>query len=275
MSLLLNTNIESLVHTHIQENVARIGGTVNQLVDYSHARVTDINVLDGGFGYVKKIRNIRSARNVLGTIRRFCKQEFKHFVHGEKVPLDRRTVILDMHDAHLHLEMRHSFDATISSNVVEHATNPILFLLNCYFITKEGGYQHHAIPHYKYTYDMYREPTPFSHFIEDFENKTGLNDTTHVQDYIDSAIIKHGWQRKFHQKYPVAYPFMHHHVYDEFNTRELAEFMFEGVVNDIVKTEEYSDNVVIFKNTLTRKFLETYTPLIDSYSKNFLYHGTH
>lgn len=272
MPLLLHTKIDSLIHKHIQGKVARVGGTVNHLVDYSHTKITDINMIDGGYGYIKKIRDIRSFRNILGTIKRFGEQEFKHLINGEIIPLDRRTIILDLHEAYLHPKLCHKFDAVISSNVVEHAPNPIFFLLNCYFITKEDGYQYHAIPHYEYTYDMYRKPTSFKHFIEDFENKMGLNDATHVQDYIDSAIIKHGWQKKFHQKYPVAYPYIHHHVYNEFNTRELAEFMFEEVTNDIYSSQSNKDNVVLFRNTLNKKFLEKYADLIDSYSRNFLHY---
>lgn len=267
MTLLLNTNIDSLIGRHIKGKIARVGGTVNQLMNYSRTKVTDINVLDGGYGYVKRLRDIKSFRNALGTIRRYGKQELKRLIYGKKIPLDRKTIILDLHEAHQRLELEHKFDALVSSNVVEHSPNPIFFLLSCYFITKKGGYQYHAVPHYKYTYDMYRKPTPFNHFIEDFENKTGLDDTTHVKDYTDSAIVKHGWQKNFHKIYPVAYPYMHHHVYDEFNIRELAEFMFEGVINDIYSSQTNKDNVVLFKNTLNKKFMEEYADLISSYSK--------
>lgn len=270
MALLLNTDIDKKINRNIRGKVARIGGGVNQLMDYKHVNVIDINVIDGGFGYVKRIRDIRSFRNLLGTIKRFGFQEYRRLRYGKKFPLDRKTIVLDVHDAYTRPELKHSFDACITSNVVEHAPNPLLFLLNCYFITKKGGYQYHAIPHYKYTYDMYRQPTPFAHFIEDFEKKTGLDDTTHVDDYIQSAIVKHGWQRKFHKEYPVKYPFMHHHVYDENIVRDLGKYMFEEVTNDIYKTEEHSDNVIIFKNNLNKDFLKKHKNLIDSYSKNFL-----
>ena len=152
MALLLNTNIDLRILKHIRGKIARIGGTVNQLMDYSRAKVIDINVLDGGYGYIKKVRDIKSFRNVFGTIRRYAKQEFKHFIHGEKIPLDRRTVALDIHEAYLHPKLLNRFDAVISSNVVEHSPNPIFFLLNCYFVTKKDGYQYHAIPHYKYLF---------------------------------------------------------------------------------------------------------------------------
>jgi len=271
MALLLKTDIDRRVHDHIRGRVARVGGTVNQIVDYRHIRVTDLNVLDGGYGYIKKLRDIRSPRNVLGTIRRYARQEWNHLRRGETVPLDRRTIILDLHEAAGRPDLKHSFDACISSNVVEHSPNPMFFLLNCHFITAVGGYQFHAIPHYRYTFDMYRKPTPFGHFIDDFRKKTPLSDTTHVADYTQSAIVRHGWQKKLHSVYPVAYPFMHHHVYDEFNTRAVIEYMFEGpIVNDIFKTEAYSDNVILYRNTLRPEFVAEFRDIINSYSPAFL-----
>lgn len=271
MAYLLNTDIEAKIHAHIRGSIARVGGTVHQIVDYRNTRVTDLNLLDGGHGYIKRWRDIRSFRNLLGTIKRHVTQEYKHFRLGETVPLDRRTIILDAHDAYKHPELKHRFDACITSNVVEHSPNPLFFLLNCYFVTKKGGWQYHAIPHYKYTFDMYREPTPFAHFIEDLEKKTDLDDTTHVADYVQSAMEKHGWQKKRHNVYPITYPYIHHHVYDEFNTREMAEFMFSEVTNDIFKTDANSDNVVIFRNTLNPTFLKKYGHVVDRYSKAFLH----
>lgn len=270
MAYLLNTDIENKVHQHIRGQVARIGGTVHQVVDYGHVRVTDINLLDGGHGYIKRIRDIRSLRNVLGTIKQYARQEWRHWRHGESVPLDRRTIVFDTHDAFRHTELKHRFDASITSNVVEHSPNPMFFLLNCYFLTKKGGWQFHAIPHYKYTFDMYRKPTPVEHFIQDFDRHTGLDDTTHIADYVQSAIEKHGWQKKRHNVYPISYPYIHHHVFDEKVTRDVAAYMFEDVTNDIFKTESNSDNVVLFRNTLRPEFIAKHRAAIEAYSPNFL-----
>jgi hypothetical protein len=140
-------------------------------------------------------------------------------------------------------------------------------LLNFYFITKENGYQFHAIPNYRYTFDQFRKPTVLEHLIDDFEKKTWFDDTTHNEDYIMSAIEKHGWQKAFHEKYPVSYPFMHFHVFDEKNVLELANYMFEDVVVDVIRNEKYSDNVLFFRNKLKPSFLEKYAPLIDEYQK--------
>ena len=136
-------------------------------------------------------------------------------------------------------------------------------------ITKPDGFQYHAIPHYKYTYDVHRKPTAVEHMIRDFEEFADQTDTVHNEDYVQSAIDKHGWQKEFHEKYPVAYPYMHFHVFDEFNTRELFKFVFEDVQNDIIKTEQFSDNVVLCRNTLKSRFLRQYEDLIEKYKDEF------
>jgi len=269
MPLLLQTNIDREVEEKIVGSVARAGGTVNQLLSYKNCTVEDINIVDGGFGVINKLSSRRSNLLSLSYVKKM-KQELEYLLRGPCVPRDRKTIILDMHKAYLVSDLAGKYDCVVSSNLLEHSPNPIFLLLNFYFITKEGGYQFHAIPHYKYTYDRFRMPTPVEHLIEDFENFTGEDDTTHVEDYAQSAIEKDGWQREFHKRYPLRYPFIHFHVFDEYNTAQLMQFMFQEVVNDVLKNEQFSDNVVIFKNALNPEFVSKYRPLIEKYSQNLV-----
>jgi hypothetical protein len=270
MSLLLNSKIEEKVKRHIVGKIARVGGSVNQLLTYKNCVVEDINLVDGGYGIVRSMDGVRSPLQMLKVIQRYLSQERKFLLRGYAVPRDRKTISLDMHNAYEIPSLARRYDAIISSNMIEHSPNPILLLLNFYFVTREGGYQYHAIPHYKYTFDVHRVPTPLEHMIQDFEHKTNRSDTSHNEDYVQSAIEKHGWQRSFHEKYPVAYPYMHFHVFDEHNIKQLFELMFEDVVTDVLKTQEFSDNVVLFRNTLNKDFVGKYRALIESYSKNIL-----
>jgi hypothetical protein len=265
MALLLDSDIQLKVAEKIRGNVARIGGSVNQLVDYGTCMVKDINIVDGGFGNIRKINNARTAKSFLKTLERYVKQDLSYFRHGEKISRDRKTIILDIHDAYRHEDLSERFDAAISSNVIEHSPNPIFLLLNLYFITRKNGYQFHAIPNFKYTFDMYRKTTPLEHMIADFENESWIDDQSHTEDYIQSAIVRHGWQKKFHETYPTTYPYIHYHVFDENNSRDLVEFLFEDVTVDIYKTEEHSDNVVFFRNALNKKFMDKYGHLVDRY----------
>jgi hypothetical protein len=265
MPLLLNTNIDTLVNEKIKGTVARVGGTVNQLLRYEGCVVEDINLPDGGYGIITEIQKAGNPYQMYKAIKKIAKQELAFLRKGHRMPRDRRTLILDLHKAYQQGSLSARYDCSISSNLIEHSPNPVFLLLNFYYITKEAGYQYHAIPHYKYTFDIYRNPTTLEHFIEDFENRATEEDSSHREDYRQSAVVKHGWQRDFHRKYPVSYPYMHYHVFDEVNVRQLAEFMFEDVCNDILKDDEFSDNVVIFRNRLNGNFCRRYGKIIDSY----------
>lgn len=258
MSLLLNTDIESKVNSLLYGKIARIGGRMNQLFKYKNCSITDINVIDGGYGKVRSGFDFKASK-------RKIRQEISWMMHGEREQRDRKTILLDMHYAMREEKLHQKFDAAISSNVIEHSPNPIFLLLNIFFITKENGWQFHAIPNYRYTFDEFRKPTPVDHMIEDFEKKIWFSDTTHNADYTQSAIEKNGWQKAFHEKYPVAYPYMHFHVFDENNVRELAEFMFEEVIVDLLKDEKHADNLLLVKNKLRPEFAEKYLPRMSDY----------
>lgn len=267
MSLLHHTDIQKMVNENIQGKVARIGGRMNQIVTYKNCKVTDINILDGGYGQVRNDFNLKSIKNYIKTNKRQLRQEVMWMLNGEREMRDRKTIILDMHFAYLNETLENQFDASISSNVIEHSPNPIWLLLNFYFITKENGYQFHAIPNFRYTFDKFRKPTPIEHIIEDFENKIWFEDESHNEDYKMSAIEKHGYQRSFHEKYPVSYPYMHFHVFDENNVRQLAEYMFEDITVDCIRTEKFGDNVLLIKNKLRPQFLENNIQRIEDYKQ--------
>lgn len=266
MTLLLGTDIAKLVKQRIRGSVARAGGSVDQLVDYRALLVEDINIPDGGFGKLCKSNGCTGSINTIPFLRRVLRQEVLFLLQGHRVCRDRKTIVMDMHNACDSKELQYRYDCSISSNLLEHSPNPIWLLLNFYFITKKGGCQFHAIPHFRYTYDRFREPTAVEHFIEDFEKRADFSDTTHVDDYQQSAVVKDGWQKKFHEKYPLSYPFIHFHVFDEHNTRSLFEFMFEEVVNDVYRTDRFSDNVILFSNSLNKQFIDNYRDVINSYS---------
>lgn len=267
MSLLYNTNIQELVNRNIKGNVARVGGRMNQLMSYKNCKVTDINIIDGGYGQIRNNFNLNSINNFYRTTKRQIRQEASWMLHGEREMRDRKTIILDMHFATLNTSLQNKFDSIVSSNVIEHSPDPIWLMLNFHFVTKESGYQYHAIPNYRYTFDQFRKPTPIEHIIEDFENITWFDDICHNDDYIMSAVEKHGHQRTFHEEYPVSYPYMHFHVFDENNVRKFAEYMFEDVTVDCLKDEKVGDNVVIMRNKLNPQFLKKNFKIIEAHKQ--------
>jgi hypothetical protein len=267
MGLLLNSEINQKVDQYIQGQVARIGGSVDQILNYKNCKVTDINVKDGGYGEVLTGKDTQTLAAMFQTYKKLLRQEILWVWKGNRIQRDRKTILLDMHFALGNKTIHRKFDSSISSNVIEHSPNPVYLLLNFYFITKENGYQFHAIPNYRYTFDKFREPTKVEHLFDDFEKMTWFDDTTHNEDYIASAIEKHGWQKPFHEKYPVAYPYMHFHVFDENNVRELAECIFEDVTVDVIRNDKFGDNLLLFRNQLNPTFIEKYSMKIEEYSK--------
>lgn len=267
MALLHNTEIQSIVNSKIHGKIARVGGRMNQLLEYKNCRVTDINIVDGGYGMVRNKFSMQNLKSFYKAKRRQLRQEIWWMMYGEREMRDRKTIILDMHFAMLNRSLATKFDCSISSNVIEHSPNPIWFLLNFHYITSENGYQYHAIPNYRYTFDQYRKPTKLQHLIDDFEQMLWFDDTTHNQDYVMSAVEKHGHQKPFHEKYPVSYPFIHFHVFDEYNTAELMRFMFSDVTVDVIKSEKFNDNIVIFRNKLNDDFVNKYAVHIEKFTE--------
>lgn len=261
--LLNKSDLDQQVNNKICGLVARVGGCADQLFKYENCIVEDINVADGGYG------RVRSGFNAILNLKKNIRQEIKFKKHGWKVPRDRKTILMDMHYAYKAEKYFSKYNAILSSNVIEHSPNPIWLLLNFHFLTQKDGYQFHAIPNYQFTFDMYRQPTELKHFVDDFEKLINRQDTQHTEDYAQSAIEKHGWQKKFHQEYPLTYPFIHFHVFDEKCTKELFTYIFEDVVTDVIRTEEFGDNLVLCRNTLKKSFVEKYGDLMNTYKKEF------
>ena len=239
MSIIEIDCLDQKANELIQGRIARVGGSVNQLLNYRTKNVQDINILDGGFGSIKSVFQ-SDIKEVKDTFLRKLKQEIKYLIMGSKIPLDRKTIELDMHYGAQKKDLKNKFDSVISSNVLEHSPNIIFLLLNLHFIAKNNGFMFHALPNFNYTYDKHRKPTTLDHFIYDFENKTGFDDSTHTADYIQSAIEKDGYQKNFHRKYPVAYPYMHFHVFDIQNTNELFSYVFESAECSLIRTNQFS-----------------------------------
>lgn len=248
MTLLLGSDIEEKVNRCMKGSLGRIGGKVNQLFKYNNCTVEDINIFN--------LRKQKFGSSFLGKLRYkydLLEQEVRFWRKGYAAVRDRKCSFFDAHYAFKQIPLHGQFNGILSSNVIEHSYNTILFMLNLHLLGKENAYQFHAIPHYKYTFDKFRKPTPCNHFIQDYVNAIGENENDqHAQDHYDSAN-KSG----FAQEFP-RYPGIHCHVFDEYNTRELIEFMFEEVTVDIIKTREFSDILVLFKNKLNPQFKKKY-----------------
>jgi hypothetical protein len=254
MPLFCNTDIEAQVNKNITGNIVRIGGKVDQLIKYRGCKVTELNInnsIEAQYG-----------SSVIGKVRYgydLLEQEIRFYRKGWRAVRDRKTIWMDIHNALSLPYVQGRFDATISSNVTEHSYNTILFFLNTWLITRRNGWQFHAIPYCRVSFDRYRIPTALSHFVDDFEKgldrEVAEDADMHFADFEQSAK-KANFQVEDRQR---RIPYLHYHVFDEDNTASLVSFMFEEATTDILQVPNKShDVVVLFRNTLREEFVKKY-----------------
>jgi SAM-dependent methyltransferase len=75
-----------------------------------------------------------------------------------------------------------SYDATLSSHVLEHLANPLRALTAWRRVTRPGGHLLIVAPHMSGTFDHRRPLTPLSHMVEDFARGVGEDDLTHLAE---------------------------------------------------------------------------------------------
>jgi SAM-dependent methyltransferase len=121
------------------------------------------------------------------------------------------------------------YDFILSSHNLEHFANPVKALKEWQRITRPGGALILVLPDYQKTFDHRRTPTPVEHMLHDYARDMGEDDTTHVAEVVqlhDLAIdgfLKTGTLGEFRARCAnnVSNRMMHHHVFDESNSREL------------------------------------------------------
>lgn len=120
-----------------------------------------------------------------------------------------------------------SYDFLLSSHNLEHIANPLKALKNWQRVVKPRGYLVVVLPHYARTFDHRRVPTTIEHMLEDFRNDVGEDDLTHVEETFAAHRFNDGSQsdEELHGLLLGNYKHrtMHHHVFDEGNSKALME----------------------------------------------------
>lgn len=88
--------------------------------------------------------------------------------------------ILDACD--LHAIAAASYDAVLSSHVIEHLANPLRALAEWRRVVRPGGHLLLVAPHKEGTFDHRRPVTPLEHLVEDELRGTGEDDLTHLEE---------------------------------------------------------------------------------------------
>lgn len=120
-----------------------------------------------------------------------------------------------------------SYDFLLSCHSLEHTANPVKALIEWRRITKPEATFIVILPHYKYTFDRRRSPTPVNHMLEDYQRGTGEDDQTHIPEILElhdlSLHPKPITRQQLHDGIlnNSAARFAHHHVFDESNSSQL------------------------------------------------------
>ena len=123
----------------------------------------------------------------------------------------------------------HTYDAVISSHVIEHFANPLRALDAWARITRPGGHLLIVAPHHQGTFDRRRAITPLSHIVADYEQGTSESDLTHIQETIDlhdfqrdGDTLTASWLAERHSNATTRV--VHHHVFSTASLLELIDY---------------------------------------------------
>lgn len=77
-----------------------------------------------------------------------------------------------------------SYDAVISSHVIEHFANPLGALAHWRRVTRSGGHLLIVAPHVSGTFDHRRPVTTLEHLVGDYEAAVAEDDLTHLEEVL-------------------------------------------------------------------------------------------
>jgi SAM-dependent methyltransferase len=119
----------------------------------------------------------------------------------------------------------HHYDFLLSSHNLEHFANPVKALKEWQRVVKPGGHIILFLPHYEKTFDQGRPLTTVEHMLADYEKQTGEDDLTHVEEIYEARRPRGEATEELRSVLLSNYSHrkMHHHVFDEVNSRAVLE----------------------------------------------------
>ncbi|WP_254064322.1 methyltransferase domain-containing protein [Granulicella sp. S156] len=120
-----------------------------------------------------------------------------------------------------------SYDFILSCHNLEHFANPVKALKEWQRVTRPGGALVLVLPNYSRTFDHRRAPTPVSHMLQDYDQNIQEDDLTHLPEILlmhDLSMDRSaGTREAFRERSQKNFTnrCLHHHVFDEINSREL------------------------------------------------------
>jgi SAM-dependent methyltransferase len=132
------------------------------------------------------------------------------------------------------------YDFVFSSHNLEHFANPAKALLEWKRVMRPGGALVLILPFYQRTFDHRRIPTSVAHMMDDLQNNTAEDDLTHLPEILERHDLERdppaGSLDNFRRRSLDNFNnrCLHHHVFDDRNSRELLEALgFKVLTVDI------------------------------------------
>jgi SAM-dependent methyltransferase len=122
-----------------------------------------------------------------------------------------------------------AYDFVLSSHSLEHIANPVKGLKEWMRIAKGSAPIIVILPDRRCTFDRHRQPTPVKHMLEDYDRGTDETDLTHLSEILrlhdlcldPAAGTEDDFRRRSFRNFENRC--LHHHAFDEHNSRELFE----------------------------------------------------
>lgn len=115
---------------------------------------------------------------------------FAEFSIETQVELPQSDVVINFDIEGLKIFENDSQDFVIASHLLEHLSQPFLFLKEISRVLKPGGLVLIALPDKRYTFDKSRISSDFNHYEKELESGWVIPDVDHIDDYIVHAIGK-------------------------------------------------------------------------------------
>lgn len=130
-----------------------------------------------------------------------------------------------------------SYDFVLSSDCIEHISNPLKAINEWLRILKKEGVLLMVVPHKGFTFDHKRSVTKFSHLLKDYENDIDEKDLTHLPEILElhdlEKDILAGTFESFKERSKNNYQnrCLHHHVFDEKLVIEMFNYLNVKILN--------------------------------------------
>jgi len=143
------------------------------------------------------------------------------------------------------------YDFVISSNCLEHVSNPLKAVKEWVRVVKKGGLVLIVLPNKAHCFDHRRPDTSFSHLLEDFKNDTQEDDLTHLEEILalhDLQLdVKAGTPEQFKERSMNNFQHraMHHHVF----SIALLEEIYRHFGLEILQTAGGKEHIILGRKT--------------------------